>query len=907
MDPNQAVHVPERQDVAGEFVYPLTTAHVRKFGIPFVALFLLSIALPLSGSATLLCVAGAAGVSILAAFLHIQGVPLDRWLRNQWHYHATNRRYSSRPNTPGAAPSRDFVRVSNLEGGVIVSRDSGGYGTYAIVCRVTPPNYALLREEEKTAALDAFGSLLSSSELNLQVLSRAQPYDLEGYFRGFRNALAAQKRRSLQDLVVQFLTWFEDFGRRHRVLHREYFLILSQRAPAPAPGQVLAPPQQEARERTLRALHSGVQNVRHQLTAAGAVADVLGNAQALALVQAGLNPRTFSQESQLRQAWTTSPASLEGPGQLRVPDVTVHPDCVRVGNDWVRTLVLKQYPDRLPVAWLFDLLVMDQRLGVSLHYEPKPAHRVLKRLKQSKITLRQNIHGKEKKGFDATEDRQLLEALEDQIRAVAGRQTNYFEVTACVSVHATSRALLDQATQQVESKLRNLSLTPFLERYTQRDAFESTLPLGINRIGQYSQTMDTACATATYPFLTSSIHHDAGTLLGMHSQTGSPYLVDRWRFLNHNRIVAGTSGAGKSFSIKLDMERTLLRRPDAWLFVIDPLREFTDITRALGGQVVYVGNARTVLNPFDLGAALGGPEGGVVEENALHAKLGFLETLFQILLPGLSRLELSILKLAIQNLYRGCGITNDPKTHTRPAPILGDLVAALAKDAEGLADAETRHVSKNLHTYLLPLLHGPMACLNGPTNVRTHAQVLTFDLQSLDADYFPAFMFIVLDLIERRVVSDVARPKVIYIDESWRLLQEACTAKPLSQLSRHVRHYRCGIDFITQTPDSFFANEHGQAIHSNCLQALIFRQKSVSEQTRKGFGLTVEEAAFLTRLGKAENMDHSEALLVTGDDKAYVAIYSSPHEYALITTKPEDLAARQRSAPTPTAHAAVPA
>jgi type IV secretory pathway VirB4 component len=588
-------------------------------------------------------------------------------------------------------------------------------------------------------------------------------------------------------------------------------------------------------------------------------------------------------------------------GVLEIPDIDVHAKHLRIGNDYVRTLCVKAYPSRLPATWLAGVLMLGHRVTVSLHFEPKDPAMVRKRLLRSRSALDSRLQARLKGGWrgQAVEDQRLLEAMDEQIGDLVKGTTQFFEVSIFLGIHGTSLRQVDEVAGEVLYKLRSMSLTPFTSPFMQKQAFTACLPLGLNPDPYHSQTMDAACAAASFPFLTSSLKHLNGNLLGNHADTGSHYIVDRWEAQNYNRIVAGTSGGGKSFTVKLDMERTKMVRPWTQIYVIDPLREFDAITRNLGGQIVYVGDKSTVLNPFELQKNLLEDIGHGVDKistNAYNRKLAFLEAFFRILLEDrLSAIEHSHLMLTLQELYQGFGITEARESHDRKPPIFDDLLALCDQSAASHADQQRRDACRNIATHLRACLLGPLSYLNGHSNVDLYADVVTFDLQSLESEHFKVFMFLVLDFINQRMYKDPTRHKVLYLDEAWILLHHPATAAVLAEMNRHTRHVMMGIDYITQTPQDFFRNTHGETIRLTCAQSLLFRQETVSAETRQSYGLDEAEADMLMRFTAAKNAGYREVLYINGTQKAHLAIFAAPEEYELGTTNPQDLAERSKA------------
>ena len=65
-----------------------------------------------------------------------------------------------------------------------------------------------------------------------------------------------------------------------------------------------------------------------------------------------------------------------------------------------------------------------------------------------------------------------------------------------------------------------------------------------------------------------------GILLGINKDTSSPVIFDPDNRANHNIFGAGTTGSGKSFTMKIILKRFLEKRPDIMTIIIDPQGEY---------------------------------------------------------------------------------------------------------------------------------------------------------------------------------------------------------------------------------------------------------------------------------------------------------------------------------------------
>src|SRR5438477_12906928 len=131
-----------------------------------------------------------------------------------------------------------------------------------------------------------------------------------------------------------------------------------------------------------------------------------------------------------------------------------------------------------------------------------------------------------------------------------------------------------------------------------RPALVSTLPLGLDQLAT-RRPLSTTALSATFPFTGSDLRARSGLLYGVNSATRSPVVVDRFALENHNAVVFATSGAGKSYLVKVELARALLAGIRA--LVIDPEGEYAPLLSTLGARLVPIGpGAGTGLDPFAL-------------------------------------------------------------------------------------------------------------------------------------------------------------------------------------------------------------------------------------------------------------------------------------------------------------------
>lgn len=72
-------------------------------------------------------------------------------------------------------------------------------------------------------------------------------------------------------------------------------------------------------------------------------------------------------------------------------------------------------------------------------------------------------------------------------------------------------------------------------------------------------------------------------------------IADRKQLLNGNSFILGVSGGGKSFAAKGEIENVILSS-DSDVIIIDPEREYSQLVKALGGEVIHISATSQIIS-----------------------------------------------------------------------------------------------------------------------------------------------------------------------------------------------------------------------------------------------------------------------------------------------------------------------
>jgi type IV secretory pathway VirB4 component len=569
---------------------------------------------------------------------------------------------------------------------------------------------------------------------------------------------------------------------------------------------------------------------------------------------------------------------IEGIG-LGPDSIQIESRLLSVGDLLATTLIVTGYPAEVTPGWLDPLLTYPGRLDVSLHIEPVPPAVASERLRKQRARLESTRRSGQRHG--RLEDPETEAAAEDAAELawrVARGEGKLFRVGLYLTVYAADRQALADEVSAVRALAESMLLRCQPATWRALQGWTTCLPLGVDQLTG-TRTLDTAALASCFPFSSpalptadsQSIGSGVGEVLfGLDAAASGLVLWDRFAQDNHNSVTLARSGSGKSYLAKLEALRLLYQ--GVQIFVIDPENEYTRLAQAVGGTVIPLGQPGVRVNPLDLGAD------GAADQ--LTQRALFLHSFLAVLLgQAPSPAEKALLDSAILTAYRSAGLTLDPRTHTRPAPLLAQLADALSA---GGADGEA------LAARLAPYTTGTHRQLfDGPTSQSTDSHLTVYSLRDVPEELKTAATMLTLDRIWQ-AVNDPRhrRPRLVIVDEAWLLMRDEHGAQFLYRMAKSFRKRWAGLSVITQDTPDLLATDLGKAVVANAATQILLRQAPQAiDAVTEAFRLSAGEAAYLLAA------DKGEALLCAGPGRrAAFTTVASGIEHQLITTDPAELA-----------------
>ncbi len=545
-------------------------------------------------------------------------------------------------------------------------------------------------------------------------------------------------------------------------------------------------------------------------------------------------------------------------------------DYFKINDVYFRTIFIGGYPRFVAPGWLEPVVNFDSSLDITFYTYPVDGKSVLDDLRRKIAEMEAEIATDIERGriVDPSTQAKLEDARSLQEQLVKGIE-RFYEFSFYITIPAPSVEELNHVTKQIESQLGSLLIVAKHALLDQESGFLSTAPFGLDRLN-ITRNMDTTSVATTFPLTSTELSSDTGVLYGINSQNESFIIFDRFTLENGNMSIFATSGAGKSYFVKLEALRSLMVGTEA--IIIDPESEYKALSDAVGGAYIsFSFNAPNKINPFDLSQVR--EEG----ENQLGLKILSLHSLMKVIMGAITPTQEAMLDRALIMTYRNKGITMDPDTQGKEPPLMEDLYKTLI----GMEVPEALDLAARIEKFVRGSFVG---IFDKQTNININNPFTVFSVKDLQDALRPIAMFIILDYIWTRVKKDLKK-RILIVDEAWHMMRYPDTAQFLWSVVKRARKYYLGLTTITQDVEDFLGQDIGKAIVTNsALHVLLKQSPAAIDKIGEVFYLSQGEKQLLL----AANV--GEGIFFAGPHHAPIRVVASEAENKLITTKPQEMA-----------------
>ena len=578
----------------------------------------------------------------------------------------------------------------------------------------------------------------------------------------------------------------------------------------------------------------------------------------------------LQEEQEIQNAFETGITTMRD--LISSSSIEFNTDYFRLGQKFGRTLYIYGYPRSLVTGWLSSVINIDEVIDISMFIYPADTTVVMKNLTKKVTQLEASLNINAEKG--KVRDPELENALRDAEALRDGLQMGsekFFRFGLYFTLYADTLEELQFVQHKIENIFGQQMVFTKVASSQQEQGMNSTFPQCTDQL-QIRRNMNTGAISTTFPFTSADLTQESGILYGINMHNNGLVIFDRFSLENANMCVFAKSGAGKSFTVKLEALRSMMVGTD--IIIIDPENEYQKLCDAVGGAYVRLSlNSDARINPFDLPQVVDAEDAN----DALRTNITTLHGLFRIMLGGqmpLSPVEDSDLDQALIDTYARAGITSDPLTHSATPPTIINLFDTLLH-----MGGSGPSLAQRLRKYTTGTFAG---IFSQQSNININNRMVVFNIRDLEDELRPVAMYIVLSHIWSIVRAKKIKRSLI-VDEAWMLMQYEDSANFLFSLAKRARKYYLGVTTISQDVEDFMSSKMGRAIVSNSsMQMLLKQSPSAVDVLAEVFKLTGEERKRLS------NFPVGQGLFFAGQNHVHIQVIASETEEALITTNPND-------------------
>lgn len=480
------------------------------------------------------------------------------------------------------------------------------------------------------------------------------------------------------------------------------------------------------------------------------------------------------------------------------------------------------------------------------------------------------------------------EKLDSFSRELDTSDDHYYNSTMLIFVLAKDKEELSQ----IEEKLHNAASLKSLKLKScfgkQREALNSVLPLGIQEFKRVIN-LSSSCLAMFMPFKTQELNDEGGNYYGINQLSQNVIFADKKKLKNHNGMIFGQSGSGKSVFAKSEIISTFVNYPDDQIIIIDPQSEYGGLAAETDGTVISFDSTKEFyLNPMDVDFS--GVDYGRLREIISDKADFILSLLSSCLKRDMTPEEQGVIDGVIEKVYsenyamrkRLNGEVEDTSEYDIPGYMRSNasfnIVASdmsvkeqikaysptLQDVYQGLLDVGT-NLSAHLAAAMEIFVNGSLNLFNHRTNVDLINRFIVFDLSGLKDNLRITSMLIMMETVKGNIKANSGKKRWthLYIDEFHELLGVEQVASFILKLWKEIRKMSGILCGITQNLSDLLNNDYGgklQAILSNTEYFALLSQSTLDKNKLMQFLPSISPAMF----NFVDNADSGTGLLKMG-------------------------------------------
>ena len=518
----------------------------------------------------------------------------------------------------------------------------------------------------------------------------------------------------------------------------------------------------------------------------------------------------------------------------------IAPDCIsfqknhyELGDHVGRTLFLREYASFISDEMITELMDYPRNMMLSIDIIPVAMDEAVSDIRKRIMSVESDItrwqqRQNQNNNFTANipyDLEQMRSETKEFMDDLMSRDQRMMLALVTLTHLADNLEQLDQDTEALQAIGRARGCQFNILRYQQEDALNTVLPLGLKRIDA-TRTLTTECTAVLMPFKSQEIQDAGGIYYGVNAVSHNLIVCNRGNLLNGNGFITGVSGSGKSMAAKQEVSALALST-DHDIIIVDPEREYGELVRALGGEVITISAADPNgchINALDLSEGYGDGR------EPLVMKSEFIMSLYEQLMGAdkIEPQEKSIIDRSVGNIYR-----EYLKSYQGQPPTLKDLYDDLMKQV----NPEAHRIALALELFTV----GSLNVFSHQTNINTKSRILCFDIQDLGENLKSVGLLVMLDAIYNRVIQNRREGKYthVYIDEIYLFFANGSgsghsitnySSEFLYKCWKRFRKYGATLTGITQNVEECLLSNTARMMFANSEFLLMLNQATTDRE-----------------------------------------------------------------------------
>lgn len=556
-----------------------------------------------------------------------------------------------------------------------------------------------------------------------------------------------------------------------------------------------------------------------------------------------------------------------------------------VDNKYICSIYIKQYPKESGFLEIIDSIPKDVEYDISIYIQKQDTYDVLKKISYQISNLRSELKDTRKNQLDLDIMEITTKDAKNLRREIQINNEEIFKINFQITFFHKDLEKLFTLVKDFQNRLYSKQIISNISNFRHLDFYLNSLPyINQNNKKKISSYITTSSLANIFPFYTKNILDRNGIVIGSTKYENKLCILDIFdeKYLNSNMCIFGSSGAGKSFFIKLFILKQYISGKRQVVF--DPEGEYGNILQNLGAVYLFSNNNLTnYKNILDI------DEIDVQNDKAnfLSNKINQVLTLITRLLDTTSQAEEEKIKKAIYDSYLKFNITEDIesiyKKSTDENLYLNKTIID-KNEFPTLFDIYEQIKSQNLKKKFKDLILNKLKCFSKTTNIDDNISLIGIDLKSYDNK---TSAILIRYFIERELKNmeenNYKNPTIIYIDEVWKYLKSSLKEN-ISDLVflmyKTIRKKNASMILITQEMSDLFLGEnfdYAKSILNNSEFKMFFKMSYSDVELFKNIGEIEEED-----IHNISKLQKGEGYLMFEENRVNIKIDSTEYEKKFI-------------------------